>query len=418
MLFRRSLLAFACLAFACLPLLACTSPTMDGGTGGSATGGSTGTGGGTATGGAGAGLGMGGPFTFPQSKTSGACTLTTVANAATATSSAYASWKSTYVTSSGAPGGALRVTDPQTLNCGGTSVQNGTVSEGMGYGMLAAVYMGDQSTFDQLLAYINAHLDSKGLMNWCLNSSGTVVGSFSASDADEDIIWALLMASDQWNSTSYLTTAKTMIGVMKANSLFNDGTLQNGDNANTGNMLNPDYFSPAYYRVFAKATGDTFWSTHVIDANYTHLAAVSGADGLVPDEITLQNAAFSSATANYGYDACRTPWRIAMDYCFNGESRALTYLQKVGPFFDGQKVANIGDGYSTSGSKTSSNQNMAFIGPAGVAGMAGWPNLLNDAFNFGVSNPGNGNTAYYPQSLRVVTMLMMSGNFLDYSQLQ
>jgi hypothetical protein len=60
---------------------------------------------------------------------------------------------------------------------------------------------------------------------------------------------------------------------------------------------------------------------------------------------------------------------------------------------------------------------MAFIGPAGTAGMAGWPNLLNDAFNYGVSNPGSGNAAYFPQSLRVVTMLMMSGNLLDYSQM-
>ena len=38
----------------------------------------------------------------------------------------------------------------------------GTVSEGMGYGMLAAVYMDDRPTFDGLLAYVNAHLDETG----------------------------------------------------------------------------------------------------------------------------------------------------------------------------------------------------------------------------------------------------------------
>jgi endo-1,4-beta-D-glucanase Y len=414
MIVRRSVLALSCLSF-----VACAS--SGGGTGGSsatggshATGGSSSTGGATGSGGAGNGLGTGGPFAFPQGMASGSCTLTTAANASTAAQSAYNSWKSTYVTSSGAPSGALRVTDPQTLSCSGTNVSNGTVSEGMGYGMLAAVYMGDQATFDGLLAYVNAHLDSKGLMNWCLTSSGSVVGSFSATDADEDIIWALLMASDQWKSTAYLSTAVTMIGVMKQYSLFNDGSLQIGDNANTADMMHPDYFSPAYYRVFAKATGDKFWSTYVIDTNYKHLVAVTGSSGLVPDSSNLEDAIMG----NYGYDACRMPWRIAMDYCFNKEPRALTYLQKIGAFFDGQKVSNMGDGYSPTGSKTSSNPNMAFIGPAGVAGMAGWPNLLNDAFNFGVSNPGNGNSAYFPQSLRVVSMLMMSGNFLDYTQLQ
>ncbi len=351
-----------------------------------------------------------------------------MANAASATSSAYSSWKSTYVTSSGAPSGALRVTNPQTLSCSGTSVTSGTVSEGMGYGMLAAVYMGDQTTFDQLLAYVNAHLDSKGLMNWCLTSSGSIVGSYSATDADEDIIWALLMASDQWNSASYLTTAQTMIAAMRKYSLLNDGTLEIGDNANTADMTHPDYFSPAYYRVFAKATGDTFWSTYVVNTNYTHLANVSGTDGLVPDASNFEDMIASASSTcmncspNYGYDACRIPWRIAMDYCFNAEPRALTYLQKIGGFFNGSSgvsgnAANIGDGYSATGTKTSSNPNMAFIGPVGVAGMAGYPMLLDSAFNFGVSNPGAGNAAYFPQSLRVVTMLMMSGNFLDYSQM-
>jgi endo-1,4-beta-D-glucanase Y len=425
MILRRSVLAFTCLSFA-----ACATPGSGGGTGGSSatggshsTGGSSSTGGATGSGGAGAGLGMGGPFAFPQNKVSGSCSLTTASDASGAVQTAYSSWKSTYVTSSGAPSGALRVIDPQQLSCNGTNVTNGTVSEGIGYGMLAAVYMADRTTFDGLLAYANAHLDSKGLMNWCLDSSGNTVGSFSATDGDEDMIWALLMASDQWNSTSYLDTAKTMIGVMRSNSLFNDGTLQIADNSNTADLAHHDYFSPAYYRVFAKATGDTFWSTYVIDSNYKHLVAVTGTDGLVPDGsntedvIGPKSSTCQVCSPNYGYDACRMPWRIAMDYCFNNEPRALTYLQKVGSFFDGQKVSNIGDGYSSTGSKTSSNQNMAFIGTAGVAGMAGWPNLLNDAFNFGVSNPGNGNAAYFPQSLRVVTMLMMSGNFLDYSQM-
>jgi endo-1,4-beta-D-glucanase Y len=426
------------LALTALGLAACAKPSDNGGgsggsngSGGSATGGSTDTGGTTGGstgtgGGPPAGLGTGKGFSFPQNKSSGACTLTSVGNAASQTQTAYNSWKSTYVTSSGAPSGALRVIDPQTLmkvGSSGASVTNGTVSEGIGYGMLAAVYMADQSTFDGLFAYANAHLDSKGLMNWCMDSSGNTVGSYSASDGDEDIIWALLMASDQWSSTDYLTPAVAMINVMRNNSLLSDGTLEVGDNAMTADMMHHDYFSPAYYRVFAKAANDGYWTSIVIPRNYTHLMNVTGSDGLVPDSSNFQDMIASnsstcmSCSPNYGYDACRTPWRIAMDYCFNGNMMALAYLQKVGPFFNGVGAANIGDGYNSTGTQTSGNHNMAFIGPAGVAGMAGWPSLTDGAFNFGVSNPGNGNDAYFPQSLRVVTMLMMSGNFLDYSQM-
>src|SRR5438105_321343 len=87
----------------------------------SGAGGATGAGGSTTvgTGGSGAGgdtmglkLGTGGPFAFPQNKVSGTCTLTTVGAASDAARAAYTSWKNTFLTSGGAPAGALRVQRP------------------------------------------------------------------------------------------------------------------------------------------------------------------------------------------------------------------------------------------------------------------------------------------------------------------
>ncbi len=85
----------------------------------------------------------------------------------------------------------------------------------------------------------------------------------------------------------------------------------------------------------------------------------------------------------------------------------------MGAFFNNIGAANIVDGYSLTGSPAGSgNKNMAFIGPAGVAGMAGFQSLLDGAFMFGTGNTAND---YFKDSLRVVTMLMMSGNFVDFS---
>jgi|SRR5450432_585834 len=401
------------LALPCLFVLACAS-SGSGGSGAAGTTGGTGNGGTT---GAGNGLGTGGPFAFPQGKASGSCTLTTVANASTSTMSAYTSWKSTYVVP-GNPG--MRVQRPEN--------GNDTVSEGIGYGMLAAVYVGDRATFDGLWTYAQAHFDTftSTLMNWHITSAGATAsdGTGSATDGDEDMAWALLMASDQWSSTTYLAAAQKMINAMYGFSVFPDGSLQNGDHWQDTDAMNTDYFSPAYYRVFAKATNNSGWAGSVIDKNYAHLAAVTGTDGLVPDQSNLEDSLVQSSTTcpnckpNYGYDACRMPWRIAMDYCFNNEPRAKTYLTAVGAFFNGVGAASsIGDGYMQNGTQTSGNHNSAFIGPAGVAGMTGYPTLLDGAFTFAVSNPA-GNNSYFAQSLKVVTMLMMSGNFLDYTQLQ
>jgi endo-1,4-beta-D-glucanase Y len=398
-----------------LSFLGCASPSPAGGGSGGTTGsGGSGSGGTSSSTGGSTAASLPdflshGPYPFPQNKVSGSCTLTTTNNASSAAQNAYNSWKSSFVTSSGAPSGTMRVVDPQSVGCGSGNQTNATVSEGMGYGLLSAVYMGDRTTYDQLLGYVNAHLDANGLMNWCITSGGAANGAGSATDADEDIAWSLLMAAAQWSSVDYYTAGKAMINAMYGHSIAGDGTLSPGDGWG-GTTIFPDYFSPAYFRVFAQV-GSANWGKVILDRNYTILANVEGSKGLVPNQ---SDSATYSTSMNYGYDSCRMPWRIAMDYCFNGEQRALSYLQKVGPFFDGIGASNIGDGYTTSGSQTQGNHNMAFIGTAGTAGMAGWPNLLNGAFAFGVN--GAGDNAYFTNSLRVVTMLMMSGNLLDYSQ--
>jgi endo-1,4-beta-D-glucanase Y len=393
---------FLSIGLASLVAAACSSPSNQTGTAGTTGNGGTGGGGGSGQPPP-PGLGQGGPFPFPQNKKSGACTITSVANAHVATNSAYVSWKSSFVTSNGA-GGFLRVQSPQHAS--------GTVSEGIGYGMIAAVYMNDRPTFDGLWGYAKLHADNNGLMNWKITSAGAIAsdGAGSALDADEDIAWALLMASDQWSSLTYLDEARDVINAIYNTSISGDGSIKPGDNWGGTTTYYPDYFSPAYYRVFARATNNNNWSGVIIDRNYALLASLSGPYGLVPNGSDTQTLATSSA---YGYNACRMPWRIAMDYCFNGEARAKAYLDKMGPFFNNIGAANIGDGYSNSGSQTSGNHNMAFIGSAGTVGMAGWPSLLDGAFMFGAN--GAGDNAYFTNSLRVVMMLMMSGNLLDYS---
>ena len=98
--------------------------------------------------------------------------------------------------------------------------------------------------------------------------------------------------------------------------------------------------------------------------------------GLVPDW-----SAGPATNTSYGYDATRTPFRIALDYCWSGDARAKTFSQKIGAFFAGIGAANIVDGYNVNGTKTGSNKNSTFIGPAGAAGMASTQaQLVADAY--------------------------------------
>src|SRR6185295_782249 len=46
-----------------------------------------------------------------------------------------------------------------------------TVSEGIGYGMIIAVFMGEQKLFDELWKYEQMWLSPSGLMDWYINAA-------------------------------------------------------------------------------------------------------------------------------------------------------------------------------------------------------------------------------------------------------
>jgi hypothetical protein len=91
---------------------------------------------------------------------------------------AYIYWRNTYVTSEGA-GGYLRVQRDIRAD-EDRQMPSDTVSEGIAYGMLLAVYFNDQYTFDNLYMYSQLHTvgDGKRLMHWRVDDEGTDISEY------------------------------------------------------------------------------------------------------------------------------------------------------------------------------------------------------------------------------------------------
>jgi len=359
----------------------------------------------------------GASFPYPQGHASATCTLAVYNTDNVAM--AYNNWKSRFFDGS-------RIVRPEN--------NNDTVSEGIGYGMLIGVYMNDKPMFDALWSYAKSHFDGNGLMNWNINSGGGTAGSGSATDGDEDMAWALIMAGKQWNSATYTNDASTLIRNLKAHAL--DGnTLKPGDAFGGASQTNPSYFAPSYYRAFARVTGDSGWMA-VVDQSYTILAAASGSNGLVPNWVNSSGTGINGPNNDsngpyFGYDACRTPWRIAMDYCETGEPRAKAYLDKIVGFDVATAptaVNMLKDGYTGSGGNPSGtlgdySAGMAFYGPAGTAAMedGGEPDFVMRALTgltnqtIGSAMNASGVFTYFNASWGVLSLLAMSGNFWDMS---
>lgn len=296
-----------------------------------------------------------------------------------------------------------------------------TVSEGIGYGMMILVYMDNvknntQAKFDKLWAYYNNFLDTAGLMNWKINGFSGVSsdGRNSATDAELDVAVALMQAYKQWGDEKYLTDAKTLISKIAKKEVNPNGYLKPGDSWDT--EKNISYFSTAALHLFKQAS-DFDWDK-VINASYTLIKkAQNSTTGLIPNwcSETGTPSAFSGR-GDYTYDATRTPWRLAWAYSWYGHQDAKETCKKIASWIS-TKTSNdptkIVDGYKLDGTESSKYNNSTFVGPFGCAGMVDttYQTWVDKCFSH---LPTITEDKYYQISLRVITLLYLSGNMPDF----
>lgn len=432
------------------------------GTGGEnvGTGGTTASGGGEASGGAlasggltaaGGDLGLGGElgsggslegsggsnptgarFPFPQNAPSAYCVFPSNYDNADVRA-AYELWKETVVTDEGASG-HLRVRKPDS----GTEIDS-TVSEGIGYGLLLSVYMDDQEVFDEIWKYEQLYVNGNGLMNWEVNAQGQVIGSGAALDGDEDMAWALVMADRQWGGQgslerTYLEYAVELIHAMWDHEIDHtrgDMPLP-GDSWGGADITNISYFAPAYYRVFGQvADMEDEWG-RAVARSYEILEASLTADsgnvenGLVPawcNSSGVPVVAYDGAPTHYQNDSTRTPFRIGQDYCYFGEARALSYIQKTTSFFKGVGVDDIVDGYDLDGTPrpdfgVNGLGSASFVGPAAVGASYSTDNqtFIDEAYAALATQELTAGTIYYQKSWAALSLLMMTGGFFEFPE--
>ncbi len=326
-----------------------------------------------------------------------------------AAADAYNAWKTTYVEA--CSGGQYRVKhdDP-----------NNTVSEGIAYGMLLSVYAGDKTLFDGLWAYYKQWSNNKGIMNWRIVGCNNISGYNGATDAELDAAMALIIAGVQWSSATspynYKNEANTLINAIKNHEMENDGNVKPGDAWNT--CRNPSYYSPAYFREFAKinTANAQFWN-NAVAANETFLLKNrNSATGLVSNwaDFNGNPVSCNGGDDSYGYESIRNPWRMATDYLWNGPTAA-----KAAADICGKVAANI-KGSETNlkipcatNSKLSSGRDKG--GVAYMTACASMGSTEQSSLNSLYTELSNSNNFrwdnYYGATLRCITLFMMTGNF-------
>ena len=235
---------------------------------------------------------------------------------------------------------------------------NITTSEGESYTMFRAVMMDDQGTFDASYKWTNDILKHQNdhLFSWLFGErpDGTYGvltaqgGGNSASDADSDIALSLVFAYDRWHQDSYKDDALAIINDIWSKEVVTIKgvpylTANNVEKITSQKVIvDPSYFSPYAYRIFSKIDPAHPWMD-LVDSSYDVLNATtisrldkSSSADLPPDWIVIDKTTgvisaptTENLTTNFGFDALRVPWRIALDYEWNKEPRAKAYLDQL-----------------------------------------------------------------------------------------
>jgi endo-1,4-beta-D-glucanase Y len=216
------------------------------------------------------------------------------------------------------------------------------VSEGVGYGMLLALFANDQEYFDKIWAAGKRYM-GVSCLDWRVNINGNKIGTGPASDADEDIGLALIFANKlvqhgKWNNTSeaasYASNAQAVIKCLFENQVYDWKLLKPGGWG--APPVNPGYFAPAWYRIFAEFDNDKShtWMA-MVEESYRVLRANPVYDiGMIPDW-TGNNGEFYPDGPGYNpyfngtaffIFSIRILWRIANDYLWFEEPRAKEFL--------------------------------------------------------------------------------------------
>ncbi|HTV23513.1 MAG TPA: glycosyl hydrolase family 8 [Polyangiaceae bacterium] len=288
-------------------------------------------------------------------------------------------------------------------------------SEGIAYGMLLAVGVGDRTTFDGLWRYYREHRNGNGLMNWLYAPCGGQLGGNGASDADLDAAMALILANDRW--ADYEQDARDLVAAIGTHEtqICGDGriVLKPGDAwGGCDGTVNPSYFSPAYYRRFALLQTDRadFWNQFASDTYDMLDGMQEQVGGLLPDWGFGDGRAEGGDRGQYGYEAVRAPWRIALDLAWSGDEAPRAVLTRMSETIDARGgLTAMADDESFE-----DKRNSAFLGSLSLSGVGVSQAKFDGYVAEWKAYEELDDQWYYQASLRVL-FLMVAGGFFPVS---
>ena len=288
-------------------------------------------------------------------------------------------------------------------------------TEGMSYGMMIAVQMGEKDIFDRLWRWSKKYMQHqegsrKGYFAWSCKTDGTHNAEGAASDGELYFITSLLFASNRWGNETgidYKAEAQHILNCIQPKEYTPErrqggfpggfpgfGQQQQGPqkmylidpethlitftpDGFGQRFTDPSYHIPAFYEVWAEYAEDgraDYWKNCAEKSREFLHKAIHETTGLNPDmcqydgsELQMPRFAGSpqqqaaprrNGGSNFRYDSWRVPMNITLDYEWSGKDSLWQrqYGEKIQNFFYSQGIDKYVDQYRVDGSLPEDNE--------------------------------------------------------------
>jgi oligosaccharide reducing-end xylanase len=311
-------------------------------------------------------------------------------------------------------------------------------TEGIGYAMLINVQLANfdadpakKEVFDNLWRQAKVANAATGanagyFVSVCDNADGSksaCVDPFGY----QQFTMALIFAHGLWGSDGaidYEADALALLDVMlhkqEQNMGIVDDVLNTFDaetklvfdvpNVSASGYTRPSVEMPAYYDLWARATGDDFWS-EAAAAGRSYLERVAHpTTGLTPVRATFSGQLMND-WRTFSSEAYRTHLNVTLDYIWSGTAPwPTTECDRLLGFFDGIGVDTYGGTFELDGTPIERTRENALISANGIAAV---PATLPErqAFVQAVWDmpPPDGYLRYYAGLLDLLSLLTLSG---------
>ncbi|MBR6716343.1 MAG: glycoside hydrolase [Prevotella sp.] len=267
-------------------------------------------------------------------------------------------------------------------------------TEGMSYGMMIAVQLGEKDIFDRLWRWSRHYMQhqegpKEGYFAWSCKTDGTHNSEGAASDGELYFITSLIFASNRWGNDTginYKAEAQRILNCTMPRQIHSDnppqifGPMGQQRGPRQSFLIHPEtklitftpegfgqrftdpsYHIPAFYEVWAKWADDgraDFWNECAIKSREFLHQAIHPQTGLNPDMCNYDGTLMQgfggrrNGGANFRYDSWRVPMNIVLDYewsCADGDWQRQ-YGERIQNFFYRQGVNTFVDQYRIDGS--------------------------------------------------------------------